>query len=80
MQTGKLSQDVEHETDCPLVLRFSMCVELYLQSRSLQDNVVKHRTKGEEIPSSIFGSVPPYHVPCTSFTIMKVFQPITCCL
>jgi len=25
MQTGKLSQDVEHETECPLVLRFSMC-------------------------------------------------------
>ena len=25
MQTGKLSQDIEPETDCPLVLRFSIC-------------------------------------------------------
>lgn len=80
MQTGKLSQDVECETDCPLVLRFSMCVELYLQSCSLQGKVVKHRTKAEQISSSIFGSVPPYHIPCTSFNIFKVFQPITCCL
>jgi len=35
-QTGKLSQDVEHETDCPLVLRFSMCGTVPAISQSLR--------------------------------------------
>jgi hypothetical protein len=79
MHTGKLSQNAEHEIDCPLVLKFSMC-ETVPPIDSLQGKVVNHRTKGEQISSSIFGSVPPYHVSCTNLTILKVFKPIMCWL